>query len=61
MTHEQFLEWLDEEIEFCEPRAKSEQLQTVNQQNYWTSQINILRQVREKFLALTPPSTTLDK
>jgi hypothetical protein len=55
MTHEQFIEWLDEEIEFCEPRANSEELQNGTSGNYWTGQINLLRQVREKFLTIEYP------
>lgn len=47
-----FLEWLHEEIEFCEPRAKGEEIQNGTSGNYWTGQINLLRQVREKYLSL---------
>ncbi len=54
MTHEEFIQWLDEEIEFCEPRVKAEELQNGEHGSYWTGQMNLLRQVREKFLTLTP-------
>ena len=47
-----FLEWLDEEKEFCEPRAKGEESQNGASGNYWTGQINRLRQTREKYLSL---------
>lgn len=59
MTHEQFIEWIDEQMEFCEPRAKNEEMQNGKSGNYWTGQMNLYRQVREKFLTLTPPPTTL--
>lgn len=58
MTHEEFIEMLDEEIEFAEPRAKNEELNNGNAGNYWTGQLNLLRRVKEKFLILTPSPTT---
>lgn len=47
-----FLEWLDEKIEFCEPRAKGEKIQNGTSGSYWTGQINLLRLIRDKYLSL---------
>jgi hypothetical protein len=53
MSNLQFIEWLNENIEFCEPRAEAE---NGTSGNYWTGQINLLRQIKEKF-ALESPSS----
>ena len=50
MTPEQFLEWLDNEIAYCE---------SIKLTNYGDGKLNTLKKVREKFLSLTPPPTTL--
>ena|ERR1700689_146513 len=57
MTNLQFIEWLDEEMEFCEPRAKGESDRGKASDNYWTGRINLLRQVKEKFLTVESPSS----
>jgi len=59
MTHEEFIEMLDEEIEFCEPRAKDEEFNDRKADGYWTGHLNLLRRIKEKFFTLTPPPTTL--
>lgn len=55
MTPEQFLEWLDKEIEACKFPAENE-IDTAKA--YWKGMLKEAQLVREKFLTLTPPPAT---
>ena len=54
MTHGEFLQWLDEEINYLKNMEDAQQLARDGH-----TKLFVLQQVKEKFLTLTPPPTTL--
>jgi hypothetical protein len=58
MTHEQFLQWLDEQIEYNERMASKED-RKMEPNLCYQGAANAFEDVKEKFLALLPPPTTL--
>jgi hypothetical protein len=58
MTHEQFLQWLDEQIEYFE-RMAEKQARKMEPDLSYMGACNAFEAVKEKFIALLPPPTTL--
>lgn len=58
MTHEQFLAWLDSEIEKAAKKDEIESLKYEGDLSH-SGRVNALEEVKEKFITLTPPPTTL--
>jgi hypothetical protein len=58
MTPEQFIEWIDREIQHSE-WIKNQMTSDSQRYNRASDGIAIFTKVKEKFLTLTPPPTTL--
>ena len=52
MTYEQFIEWLDKEIELLK------QADNYTQSEFERGMTRALKGLRDKFLSITPPATT---
>lgn len=58
MTHEQFIQWLDEQIEYYDKMARKEDRKMEPYFAYQGAH-DAYEAVKEKFLELLPPPTTL--
>lgn len=59
MTHEEFIQWLDTEIDVADQLAERENRKTEPYFGY-EGRARALEEVKEKFLTIMPPPTTLN-